>query len=197
VLTLFGIALAAGLALGIALGGRPRRLAELRLRGQSLALAGVLIQVAMGRMPRSLRPTALGLSLVLVATWLAVNRTQPRGVALGFAAVGAGLALNAIVIVANGMMPVEPAALRGAGISGSVNVAQGHHAKHLLAGSSTRLAFLDDRLPIRALHAVVSVGDLVLLAGIAGVIAFAMRPGHSSPLVATQAAPAPTRVRPA
>jgi hypothetical protein len=193
-LTIFVISLVAGLALGLVLGGRPRRLAELHLRGLSLALVGVLIQAGMGGVPHSIRPAILVCSLVLVAAWLLLNREQRRGVALGLGAIGVGFTLNAIVIVANGVMPVEPSARDAAGLSGRINVSQGHYAKHLLAGRGTRLALLDDRISIRALHAVVSVGDLVLLAGIVGVIAFAMCGNAASPNTARQPTLGPSRI---
>jgi hypothetical protein len=108
---------------------------------------------------------------VLLAAWFVVNLRGARGVlrwCLGIALFGS--AMNLVVMVPNGGMPVSKAALEAID-GGHVDVADGHLYKHRLADDQTVLAPLGDVIPVRPLHMAASVGDVVLLVGVLGVAA--------------------------
>jgi len=119
----------------------------------------------------ALRPWLVGASGVLLAVWFVVNLRGARGVlrwGLGIALLGASM--NLVVMVPNGGMPVSKAALEAID-GGHVDVSDGHLYKHRLADDDTVLAPLGDVIPVRPLRMAASVGDVVLLLGLAGVVA--------------------------
>lgn len=144
--------------------------------GAGLLFAAALLQVAAFYIPaiRKVMPDWLA-SLILVGTqfcllgviWL--NRTQP-----GFAILGVGLALNILVIVANGgWMPVSPqvitelfpestdAAIPGMRVGWSKDI--------LLLPAETRLWWLSDCFLLPAWfpqRAAFSLGDILIAMGI-------------------------------
>ncbi|WP_114313006.1 DUF5317 domain-containing protein [Thermus caldifontis] len=83
-----------------------------------------------------------------------------------------GLALNALVIFANGgHMPVSLDALKKAGIEGWEELLKTRgDAVHSLLDESTHLPFLGDVIALPPLRKAVSLGDLFILAGIVGVV---------------------------
>jgi hypothetical protein len=174
------------LALGVALlrGGSPRALAALPLRGGGFFLAALAVQVAL-YLPL-LRASALAahaggalyagsLALALVGAL----RNAALGPALWVATLG--LALNTVVIVANGgHMPVSAAAMRA--VRGTATVREIADARAFsnarLAGPATRLTPLSDVIPVRlagGVGNVYSVGDLLLAAGGAALVYTATR----------------------
>lgn len=146
-------------------GGRLSRLAEAPLERTWLLLAGLGLQVVVDvAAARGLLANAstegwlvlLG-SQLLVLAWVAANRHLP-----GTGLVAIGLALNAVVIAANGAMPVAPEALAALGAEPGATPT----GKHTLLTDATRLPWLADILPLPPLRAVISVGDIVLAAGL-------------------------------
>lgn len=97
------------------------------------------------------------LSQLLVVAWLVRNRHLP-----GVLLVAAGLLLNAVVMAANGAMPVDPGAMRALGL-GELEVPPG---KHTLLTPDTHLPWLADILPLPPLRSIISVGDVVLAIGL-------------------------------
>lgn len=174
-----GIAL--GLVLGLLLGGRIERLAEIRLRLLPVLFLAVILrfatEFALGadgfglpallslvealRMP--LFTVAYG--LLLITLWR--NREYP-GLSLAFI----GVASNAIVILVNGgYMPVWMPALQASGLPVQLD-----SPLHIVLAAGTapdfflRLGPLADVIPIPVwpVQNVASVGDLFLSAGLAG-----------------------------
>ncbi|MFO7779744.1 MAG: DUF5317 domain-containing protein [Nitriliruptoraceae bacterium] len=146
-------------------GGRLQRIAHAEIHAGWVLFVGVAIQlgvdVAAGR---GLLPDAgvAGWSLllssqVLVVAFLLLNRRLP-----GVWLVAAGLALNAAVMAANRAMPVDPAAITAIGMEGAA-VPPG---KHTLLTAQTHLPWLADIIPVPWLRSILSVGDLVLAAGL-------------------------------
>lgn len=146
-------------------GGRLHRIGHAEIRAGWVLFVGVAIQlgvdVAAGR---GLLPDAgvAGWSLllssqVLVVAFLLLNRRLP-----GVWLVAAGLALNAAVMAANRAMPVDPAAIAAIGMEGAA-VPPG---KHTLLTAQTHLPWLADIIPVPWLRSILSVGDLVLAAGL-------------------------------
>lgn len=153
------------IALSYIRGGRLTRIADAELRGNVLLFSGLALQlavdVAAGRGWLG-DATLLGWSVLLVSQllvvgWLVGNRQLP-----GVALVAAGLALNAVVIAANGAMPVAPAAMRVLGVD-HLEVPLG---KHTRMTDATLLPWLADVIPLPPLRSIISVGDIVLAAGL-------------------------------
>jgi hypothetical protein len=98
-------------------------------------------------------------SNLLVAAFLVMNRRIP-----GLALILVGLALNVVVIAANGAMPVSASAARNAGVEppgeGVGDV------EHELLTDETNLPWLGDVLSFPGLPGVFSVGDVVLALGV-------------------------------
>jgi hypothetical protein len=170
---LLPLAVVVGLVAGLLLGGRLGALTDLRWRhGGPLAVAVGLEWVAgrccaAGSTPRA--AVALGSEGVagaLIALNLRARRPVERA---GLAMVVAGWAANIAAMLPSGAMPVSLSALRAAGMAGT-DVAAGHLGKHTIGST-----WLGDDIPLRALGAVVSPGDLAMLAGIAIFMAAATR----------------------
>jgi hypothetical protein len=146
-------------------GGRLSRIADAPLRRTWLLFVGVGLQVltdlGAGRGilgDASLESYLLILaSQVLIVVWVASNWTLP-----GMVLVALGLGLNALVIGLNGAMPVHPDAIAALGIEG-ITVMPG---KHTLLDDSTRLPWLADVWAIPILRSIISIGDVVLAAGL-------------------------------
>jgi hypothetical protein len=159
------VVVALGVLVSYARGGRLRRAAEAPLHWRSLLFLGVAIQLSVDALAaREILgdATTLGwllllLSQVLVIGFLVANRYLP-----GVFLVALGLLLNAVVMAANGAMPVDPAAIQALGL-GDVEVPLG---KHTLMDEHTRMPWLADILPLPPLRTIISIGDVVLAAGV-------------------------------
>jgi hypothetical protein len=146
-------------------GGRLHRIADAPLRWSGLLFAGVALQALVDLdATRGFLPGAgwtsyalLLVSQLLVLAWVVANWHLP-----GTRLVMLGLGLNALVMAANGAMPVDPAAIRALGIDGAT-VSGG---KHVLLDDATRLPWLADIWPLPPLRSIISVGDVVLAAGL-------------------------------
>lgn len=164
------VVLAAALLLGTATGGSLGRLGDLALRDGRLVLVALVVQAGGAVVGGRAYPTGLALSALLVAGFLARNRGV-RGTGL----VAAGLLSNALVVGLNGAMPVSPSASGRAGIS-TQDVLSGADPRHELRTDQTRLAALGDEIPVLLpVHPeVVSVGDVLIAAGLAQLVVVGM-----------------------
>ena len=154
------LSVVAATAVGLLAGGTLRDFPSVKLRGTWLALAGVVLQfIPLGG--------AIGTGL-LYASFLALIAFAMLNVrAHGFTLVLVGLALNAVVIVANQGMPVTRDALEGSNQSATLDdlIANGG-AKHHLADEGTILLPLGDVIPIGdPLDQAISVGDVCVQLG--------------------------------
>lgn len=170
---LIALTLLIGLGLGFVTGGSLRDFPATPTRSGWVALAGVILQFLD---PAGWKGAAtLLLSFALLLIFAAENiRTA------GFVLIATGLSLNALVIAANAGMPVTREAIVRSGQAATIPEleAGAGGSKHHLADDDTRLMVLGDAIGIPAPVAqVVSVGDLVLHAGIIWFIASAMQPG--------------------
>jgi hypothetical protein len=144
-------------------GGRISRIADAELRHGWLLFLGLLLQLAVDALTvRDLLGQPAGYLLLLasqllVLVWVLVNWWRP-----GMLLVALGLVMNALVIGANGAMPVSQDAIDALGI-GEVTV---HPGKHELMTDETRFGWLADVHPLPPLRTIVSVGDVVLAAGL-------------------------------
>jgi hypothetical protein len=174
-LLIFPVALATGIAVGYGFGGRLRHLAGLSFRLPGLLGLALLLQLGLGLAPKAWRFSLVLVSYAAVGVWLVVNarrRTVVQGLAIGLVAVG--WLMNFAAIAANGGMPVSRSGLDAIGAQPGVAVDKGNLFKHVLVGPGTRGEWLGDVIPVRALHAVISVGDIVMGVGIVLTIAVTM-----------------------
>jgi hypothetical protein len=160
VLIVIGLAV----CVGFIAGGSLRPFERLKVRWWGVALAGLAVQgvslaSAIGR-PAGSAVLVGSYGLLVVFAW--VNRRLP---ALWLAMVG--LVLNILVIGANGGMPVSASALETAGARAEGLIGSGG-AKHHLMGPDDMLTPLGDVIGIPPpIGAVISIGDVLLYAGIA------------------------------
>jgi hypothetical protein len=164
------LAVVGGLLAGYLFGGSLRRLEATRLHRVWLLLLAVAAQLVGAFLAGGSAYAALLVATLVLAVGFLLSNPGLAGRGL----IGAGLALNALVIVANSAMPVELPAAAAAG------VATGPLAddpRHTLGGPGTRLSLLDDRipLPLPLEPQVLSAGDVLVAAGAGLMVAQAMR----------------------
>lgn len=182
---LTGFAVLVGLAVGLALPARRHHRSKPRLRWLILLAGGLVLQVLAASMVGWWSTAIVLLAYGALIAFALGNLQLP-----GTGVLSIGLAMNALVIGVNGSMPVHSNALVAAGVVRAEELdrvsLQGHRR---LETSSTRLTFLDDRIPVPATGQVVSFGDLVLAVAAADIVAnFARRrrqwPGvHAAPVI--------------
>jgi Family of unknown function (DUF5317) len=193
---LFFAVIAAALAVAVLIGGDVRRLSQLRLRHLELLLAAFAAKISVALLGTThaaaavtaARPlNVIGAGLLLAVVWF--NRRIPGAILFG-----AGLTLNLIVILAfGGRMPVllprdiDPnsavlALLRG-----------GLDPLHVALPHAQGLWFLGDIFAIPGIggHAsLVSIGDLLMAAGVAWLI---IRCSQREPSLQAAYGPSPSR----
>jgi hypothetical protein len=171
-MSLVVVVLVAALLLGWATGGTLERLGSMELRSLRLVAAALAAQLLGSVVGGPVYPVGLVASAALVLAFLARNR-RARGTGL----VAIGLLANALVVAANGAMPVSPQAADRAGV-GVLEVLTGDR-RHELEGPDTRLRALGDVVPVplpwRA--EVVSAGDVLVAAGLGQLVFLGMRTG--------------------
>jgi hypothetical protein len=155
----------AAVIVAILRGGSLDSLTATKFRWTPLLLAGLVIQLGFDLWtPAGL--TRAGATTVILASYAAVagfallNRRLP-----GMAIITLGLALNVIVIAANGAMPVSPEAARRAGVDLPETA-----VKHVILDEDTRLPWLADTIPVPGVRGVVSLGDLLLALGLSRLV---------------------------
>ena len=162
-----------GFALGLAVGGRLDNLLDVRLRLWPMLLVAAAARFALdaalaaGGVPGEVRMWLVLVAYVLLTAMLLANRSLP-----GMTAAALGTAANGIAIVINGgWMPVWQPSLAAAGFDPTAV----HTNFHTLltgpvdAGFFARGGPLADLIPIPLplIQSVVSVGDILLGAGLA------------------------------
>lgn len=165
------VALALGLLIGFALGGRPRHLAAKSFRWWLLLPLGVVLQLLVELDGVPVPKTLLVVSYVYLLGFCLANLRHA-----GMGIVTIGIAMNAVVIAANGGMPVREEAIYQADVIERGEVAYIDEVKHHVEDDDTRLMFLGDIIPVRPLRQVLSFGDLVLSVGVADLLVHLLRP---------------------
>lgn len=177
--------LVAGIVAGLAARGRIGALRAMQVRWTPMLFVALIVGMAplYVDMPKGLRQTIQMVTMLAVLIFLAANIIRSRGgVRAGWVALLAGWALNFIVIAANGGMPLSAWAFARSGQTGLPTPGESGFFKIELATPDTILRPLGDVIPIKPVFAqVVSIGDLVLMAGIAVVIAAGMRARQNQP----------------
>lgn len=166
------VVVVAALLLGRARGGRVAGLGGLSLRRGGLAAAAVAAALGSAVLagvgaPRPAYAVGLAVSALLSGPVAVANRRLP-----GIPLITLGLLLNAMVVAANGAMPVSPSALARAGVSavgrGDAVLDPGREP----VGPGTRLRPLGDVIPVALplWPQVISPGDALVAAGLAQLV---------------------------
>ncbi|MCA1840363.1 MAG: DUF5317 domain-containing protein [Actinobacteria bacterium] len=172
----------AGIAIGLIRGGRFSNLSSIKFRYPWLVFVGLAIQIAGELLAAFVNPafreggrglTTLAVSYAALIAFVVLNREQP-----GASLIALGLALNLLVILPNGGMPVSAHAAHIAGFDPSGYL--GTALKHRAMGPGTIFSWLGDVIPIPGLGKVVSVGDIVLGLGV-GVLTQSIVRGTNPP----------------
>jgi hypothetical protein len=184
---LFAIPVVVGVAAGYAAGGSLRNLVATRFRALWLLWAAAAAQFA-DVIPAA-RTWVFVATFAVAVGWLAINALQwPPVLRFSTLAVAVGGLLNCVVIAANGRMPYTTWAASKAGLGVGLQTARNVAVTH-----ATRLLPIGDVIPVPSLHAVFSIGDMLICLGIATMIIGAMR---NRPVPAPTTA-APTTLEPA
>ena len=175
-MSLVVVVLAVALAVGWLRGGSLDRLGSLPLRARALVVLALLVQLVGTLVGGPVHPFGLALSAVLVVVFLVRNRGL-RGTGL----VALGLLANALVVGLNGAMPVRLEAAARAGTDVPALVLG--DTRHELEGPGTRLRLLGDVIPVPlpVRPEVVSVGDVLVAAGLGQLVAVGMIAGAGTP----------------
>jgi hypothetical protein len=167
-----GLALVAGVIIGLARGGRLSRLAAVRLRLAPLILIGLLVQIALFSTPLAegvgdAGPPLYVLSTALVCLALLANLHLP-----GLPLMAVGALANLAAIVANGgIMPTSPAAAGAAGLSYGEGFSNSRVIPDPALWPLTDLFAIPAGLPLAN---VFSLGDLLIGIGLVWAIGAAM-----------------------
>ncbi len=158
------LAIIAGLAVGMARGGKPENLRTMALRWVPLLIVGLILQTIGDQFSWGGGAVVLMIGSFLLITALGRNLHLK-----GMTIVSIGLLLNLTVLVFNGHIPTRFSALDKAGqihegvvasdIAGIGQVGQ-------LETLDTTLPILGDIIPIPLVNEVISFGDLIMIAGL-------------------------------
>jgi hypothetical protein len=166
--------------IGYLVGGRLRGFERLHLRHWWLAPIGLGLQAldlpdARHGTDFVVRMAVLGASYVLLVLFAGINIRMP-----GMPLLLVGLTLNAVVVTANGGMPMSERALEASGQTAALKHLTADEGvrvdKHHLMTSGDRLTPLADVIPIpKPIGQVASVGDVFIYAGLVWLIVAVMR----------------------
>ncbi len=151
-----------GLLAGLVRPALGARSARIRITWLPLLALGAVGTAASHLVPVELATVVMGVALATLLVFALVNAHVT-----GIVVIGIGLLLNLVSIVINNGMPVRGEALVAAHIVdasdlASVNMVGPRH----LETNADRLGVLGDVLPIPAARAVMSFGDLIVIAGV-------------------------------
>jgi hypothetical protein len=161
----------AGVLFGYLSGGRLFGLLTMRVRALWLIWLAAAAQLAQYRVPELHGAPALVVVFGAVFAWLAVNLLRwPVAARVAGVVIVAGAALNGLAIALNGRMPYDTHIAAAAGLPAGAET-----PKNVAADGRTRAAVLGDTIPIVALRALISPGDILIGGGACAFVLVAMR----------------------
>lgn len=160
-LPLVGVLLAVGLSM--LRGGRFAHAARNEIHWLPVLITGLLLQTGLDALAaRGAVGDAGTVALLLLSEAAVLAFCLRNWYRAGMVLIAAGFTMNVLVILANGGMPVGPDAIATlGGDPASATLAGKHH----LMSDATTLTWLADIVPLAPLDLIVSVGDVVLVAG--------------------------------
>jgi hypothetical protein len=161
------LAIAVGVVAGWLRGGDLVRLAGVRIHGWPLLALG-LGALLLVELLDPVHPTPLAVCAFVALVIVAVRNAHLVGAPI----VVLGMLANLAVLIANGTMPVDPDALVAAGMVDAADRdrVEVTGARHVLE-EDDHLTFLADIIPVPWVGRVVSFGDLIVLVGVADMVA--------------------------
>jgi len=160
-LPLIGVVLAVGIAL--ARGGRFAHAARNDLHWLPALIAGLALQTLLDALAaRGAVGEAGTVALLLLSEAAVLGFCIRNWYRAGMVLIGLGFTCNVLVIMANGGMPVGADAIRAMGGDPAGAVLAG---KHHLMTAATALPWLADVIPLPPIDLIVSIGDVLLVAG--------------------------------
>ena len=166
-------AVATGVVLGLALGGRPSNIGRRPLQLVSVLVVSVALQAFAENVDIG---DTLGLALVLTS-YAGLSAFAVANIRLvGMPVVLVGLVCNLVVITVNGGMPVEREAIVAAGVATDAEIDRLDFGAKRHLEDDDQLMVLADIVPVSLTSEVLSFGDLILAFGVADVIFRLLRP---------------------
>jgi hypothetical protein len=166
-----------GIVAGYLLGGRLERLGNVRFRWATLALVGLMIQVALFTAPLGNVVGDAGPPIYIASTAIVLVAVLRNLAIRGVALVAVGAAGNLLAIVANGgYMPTDAEALRSIG-AGAPEYSNSSVVADPALAPLTDIFVMPAWLPFAN---VFSFGDVLIGLGVAVAIAIGMRAGSPS-----------------
>ncbi len=161
------VAITVGLIAGTLRGGRLRGIFSTRIHGVVLYIVALAAGFAVDQF-----------ALPHPGWWIAASLTAGLVFSLlnlrlvGMAVVSIGVIVNLVPVALNGATPVRGEALVSAGLVAAADLDQvALNGSRVLADDQTILEILGDVIPVRATKQVLSFGDLIMLVGLANVLA--------------------------
>jgi hypothetical protein len=196
-MSLILLVLVVGVALGYLRGGRLREISNVRLGAVWLVWLAFALQLALpflGDARDTLRVPIVAASFLAASVWIVMMWRRLERVLLraGVALVALGWLLNFTVIGLNNGMPVSPQALERVGLP-TEEIEEGDLSKHVAMDEDTQLRFLGDVIPLPlfgTLRKAISIGDVVMLAGLLVFVPTAMTRRREEPAPAAEHAAA-------
>jgi hypothetical protein len=165
------VAILVGLVAGALRRGRLATLARTRLRRPVLLALAVACALAADVLDLP-APAVFAFVGLLAGIWFAASNLLIPGMFV----VGIGVVANLVPVALNGAMPVRGEALVDASLVAESDLERVElSGARELADSDTTLEVLGDVIPVPQFDQVVSFGDLIILVGLADVIANLMR----------------------
>ncbi|HVL32840.1 MAG TPA: DUF5317 family protein [Actinomycetota bacterium] len=178
-LGLLATAMAIGIGTGYAAGGSLPNMANVRVRWAPLLFCSLVVGVVplLADLDGGARFAIQMLSHAGLLVFFGVNIARARAwLRIGFVVVAIGWALNVLAISSNGGMPVSLWALERADITEEFTPGTGSFFRVEPAGPHTNLRVLGDVIPIpHPFRQVISIGDILLVGGIAMIVTAGMR----------------------
>lgn len=161
------LAVVVGLAAGVLRRGRFAAIGRTRLRHPEFLVVAIACGVVVDTF--DVEPAGaiavVGLIGGLAFTGVNIHLT-------GMAVIGVGLIANLVPVAVNGAMPVRPDALVEAEMVARADLDRvSLTGARELADDDTMLEFLGDTIPVRFTGQVLSIGDLIMIVGLADVVA--------------------------
>lgn len=164
------LAVLAGVAFGFLRRGRLGAIARTRVRHPEFLLIAIGASLFVDLV--DLESTAMTTSIAVIGLLAGVFFAALNIHIVGMAIITIGVALNLLPVAFNGAMPVRPEALVEAEM---VTVDEldrvSLNGARELETDDTVLAFLGDTFPVRWTNQVVSIGDIIMIVGLADVVA--------------------------
>lgn len=166
------LAVVVGALIGLYRGGQLSNLTGLHIEHWPLLGIGVMIPLLVGWTDPPLGGLFIFVALSCLIAFSLLNFSLT-----GMGVVAFGLFLNLIPILANGSMPVSAEAMVRADMADSVAAASqlDLQAPRHVEQAGDHLVFLGDTIPIGLFDQVLSFGDMILLVGLATVVANSTR----------------------